>query len=77
MANKTLDITEEVYNILLNLKREEESFDELLKRLIKGNGNLVLQLWGKVEKEEEKKELEEIKKKLEKLRDEEKEREEK
>ncbi|MBD3189247.1 MAG: hypothetical protein GF308_01310 [Candidatus Heimdallarchaeota archaeon] len=74
MANKTLEVTEEVYQLLTSLKKEEESYGELLKRLVKGNSELLLQLWGKVEKEEEKQELEEIKKMLEELRNEERER---
>lgn len=74
MGNKTLEVTEEVYQLLASLKKEEESYDELLKRLVKGNSELLLQLWGKVEKEEEKKELEEIKKMVEELRNDERER---
>lgn len=74
MGNKTLEVTEEVYQLLASLKKEEESYDELLKRLVKGNSELLLQLWGKVEKEEEKKELEEIKKMVEELHNDERER---
>ncbi|MHA1302016.1 MAG: antitoxin VapB family protein, partial [Candidatus Helarchaeota archaeon] len=33
MASKTITITDEVYQLLKSLKREKESFSELLKRL--------------------------------------------
>ena len=41
MATKTITILEEVYNELIKLKREEESFSEELSRLIKRKGNLI------------------------------------
>ncbi|MBD3189604.1 MAG: hypothetical protein GF308_03120 [Candidatus Heimdallarchaeota archaeon] len=34
-ASKNIRITEEVYNLLMSLKKKDESFPELLLRLLK------------------------------------------
>ncbi|MBD3194069.1 MAG: hypothetical protein GF317_03375, partial [Candidatus Lokiarchaeota archaeon] len=39
MASKNISITEEVYNKLIRIKREDESFSELFLRLIKSQKN--------------------------------------
>ena len=42
MATKTITIKEEVYNSLLSLKRKDESFSDLLDRLIRKENPLEL-----------------------------------
>ena len=50
MASKTLTITEEVYHILKELKRENESFSNLLRRLaMEVNGQKLDAFFGKWE----------------------------
>ena len=50
MASKTLTITEEVYHILKELKRENESFSNLLRRLaMEVNGQKLDAFFGKCE----------------------------
>jgi len=47
MASKTITITDEVYQLLKSLKREKESFSELLKRLaMRVNGQKLEQFFG-------------------------------
>ncbi len=47
MASKTLTITEEVYNLLKLLKKEDESFSELLRRLaMQVNGQKLEEFFG-------------------------------
>jgi len=45
MATKTLSISEEAYNNLIKLKKEGESFSQLILRMtsMKGNPNHILQ----------------------------------
>lgn len=50
MVLKTLTITEDVYEILKKLKRKDESFSELLKRLaMQVNGQNLNAFFGKWE----------------------------
>lgn len=47
MASKTITITEEVYNLLKDLKQNGESFSELLKRLgMQVNGQKLNAFFG-------------------------------
>ena len=50
MASKTLTITEEVYHILKEIKRKNESFSNLLRRLaMEVNGQKLDAFFGKWE----------------------------
>ena len=50
MVSKTLTITEEVYNILKEIKRKNESFSNLLRRLaMEVNGQKLDAFFGKWE----------------------------
>ncbi|MHA1647518.1 MAG: antitoxin VapB family protein [Promethearchaeota archaeon] len=50
MVSKTLTITEEVYHILKEIKRENESFSNLLRRLaMEVNGQKLDAFFGKWE----------------------------
>ena len=42
MPSKKITIREEVYNLLMRLKREDESFSDLLERLVKRNSSVEL-----------------------------------
>lgn len=66
MASKTLSVTEDVYHILAREKFKDESFSEVIKRLVKSRGKLsdCAGLW----KDLSEKEVEEIKEQIEKLR---------
>ncbi|MHA1275521.1 MAG: antitoxin VapB family protein [Promethearchaeota archaeon] len=47
MVSKTITITDEVYQLLKSLKRENESFSELLKRLaMQVNGQKLEKFFG-------------------------------
>ncbi len=47
MVSKTITITEEVYNLIKNLKQKDESFSELLKRLaMQVNGQKLKDFFG-------------------------------
>ena len=47
MVTKTLTITKEVYDLLKKLKKENESFSDLLKRLtLQINGQKLSQFFG-------------------------------
>lgn len=47
MASKNISITEEVYNKLIKIKRENESFSELILRLIKSQKQDIMKSFGK------------------------------
>ncbi|MBD3198338.1 MAG: antitoxin [Candidatus Lokiarchaeota archaeon] len=53
MASKNISITEEVYNKLIRIKREDESFSELFLRLIKSQKNSIGEAFGKWDLTEE------------------------
>jgi len=55
MTSKNISITEEVYNKLLKVKREDESFSELFLRLLKIQKNTLEESFGawNLSKEEE------------------------
>jgi len=58
MASKNISITEDVYNKLLKIKREDESFSELLIRLLKIQKKTLEKSFGAWDlSEEEEKEL--------------------
>ena len=59
---KTITIRDEVYRKLLSIKREDESFSELLERLVEGVNSLdlLLRLRGCVEFRDKEKLLSEI-----------------
>ena len=40
MATKTITIREDVYRMLLSLKRNNESFSQLFERMVKSRSNL-------------------------------------
>jgi len=64
MGFKTLTIKEEVYKKLLAVKRNDESFSDLLERLSGGNNMLLLRkLRGSMEFSNREKMVEEIYKK--------------
>jgi predicted CopG family antitoxin len=56
MTSKNISITEDVYNKLLKIKRENESFSELFLRLLKVQKNALEKSFGTwdLSKEEEK-----------------------
>ena len=62
---KTITIKQSVYDELKGFKKDNESFSELLERLIKSQSkkDLLLSLRGSVEFEDKEKLLSEIKKK--------------
>ena len=62
---KTITIKKSVYDELMGFKKENESFSELLDRLIKSQSkkDLLLSLRGSVEFEDKEKLLKEIEKK--------------
>jgi len=53
MPDKTITISEEVYQLLVKVKREHEDFSDLLERLAKGQGqgalSILEQLQGTIE----------------------------
>lgn len=59
MVSKTISITENVYNLLSNMKLKDESFSDVIARLARARGKLneCAGLWGDMSAEE----LEEIK----------------
>jgi len=59
---KTITIRDEVYRKLLSIKREDESFSDLLERLVEGVNSLdlLLRLRGCVEFRDKEKLLSEI-----------------
>ena len=62
---KTITIKKSIYDELVGFKKENESFSDLLDRLIKSQSrkDLLLALRGSVEFEDKEKLLDEIKKK--------------
>ncbi len=40
MATKTISIRDDVYTLLKNLKKEEESFSDVIKKLVRKKSNL-------------------------------------
>ncbi len=38
---KTISLSDEAYNLLKSVKRKDESFSDVIKRLIGGRGNLI------------------------------------
>ena len=59
---KTITIKKSVYNVLKGFKKENESFSDLLDRLIKSQSNkdLIKSLRGSIEFEDKEKILKEI-----------------
>ncbi|MFO7795665.1 MAG: antitoxin VapB family protein [Promethearchaeati archaeon] len=58
MASKDINITEEVYNKLVKIKREDESFSELFLRLLNSQKNNLEEVFGTWDlTEEEKREI--------------------
>ncbi|MHA1606332.1 MAG: antitoxin VapB family protein [Candidatus Freyarchaeota archaeon] len=52
---KTISLSDEAYNLLKSVKRKDESFSDVIKRLVGGKGRLVevLDLYPEVAEEEE------------------------
>lgn len=48
MGYKTLSVSDEVYELLCAMKRENESFNDLFTRLIRGNGKHILNFHGQL-----------------------------
>ena len=48
MGYKTLSVSDEVYELLCAMKEENESFNDLFTRLIRGNGKLILKFYGQL-----------------------------
>ncbi len=46
MASKTISIKEDVYNLLKEARREEESFSDVIERLIKKDKNDLSEYFG-------------------------------
>jgi len=63
MATKTISIKEEVYNKLLAMKRDNESFSDFLNRLAESqkSDNLLKQLQGSIDIEDSQELIDEIK----------------
>ena len=63
MATKTISIKEEVYNKLLAMKRDNESFSDFLNRLAESqkSDNLLKQLRGSIDIEDSQELIDEIK----------------
>ena len=57
MTSKNISITEDVYNKLLKIKREDESFSELFLRLLKIQKNSLEKTFGAWKLSEEEKEV--------------------
>ena len=55
MTSKNISITEEVYNKLLKIKRDKESFTELFLRLLKIQKNTLERSFGAWKLSEEEK----------------------
>lgn len=56
MASKNISITEEVYNKLIQIKREDESFSDLLLRLLNSQKAKLEEIFGTWNLTEEEKE---------------------
>ncbi|MEA2069689.1 MAG: antitoxin VapB family protein [Asgard group archaeon] len=48
MGYKTLSVSDEVYELLCAMKDENESFNDLFTRLIRGNGKHILKFYGQL-----------------------------
>ncbi len=46
MASKNISITEDVYNDLLKLRKEDESFSEIIRRLVSESKKDPLKFYG-------------------------------
>ncbi len=57
MTSKNISITEDVYNKLLKIKREDESFSELFLRLLKIQKNNLEKSFGAWKLSEKEKEI--------------------
>jgi predicted CopG family antitoxin len=62
MTSKTITIREEVYRMLMSIKREDESFSSLFERLVKSRSNIdvLKELRGSVKFEKKTELLKEI-----------------
>ncbi len=71
MATKTISIKEEVYNKLVAMKREKESFSEFLSRLADSQKSnyLLDQLRGSIEIDDPEELMKEIRKRREEWRE--------
>jgi len=67
MASKTLSVTEDVYYLLAREKFKDESFSEVIKRLVKSRGKLIdcAGLWKNLTDDD----IQEIKNQIKKLRE--------
>jgi len=46
VARKTIKVSEEAYEILASHKRPEESFTEVIKRVLGGRKKSIMDYWG-------------------------------
>ena len=67
MASKTLSVTEDVYHLLAREKFKDESFSEVIKRLVKTRGKLIdcAGLWKNLTDED----IQEMKNQIKKIRE--------
>ncbi len=66
MGYKTLSVSDEIYDLLCSIKNENESFNDLFKKLIKGNGSCIMKFYGKIT--EDTTELDKIMRKIDETR---------
>ena len=48
MGYKTLSVSDEIYDLLCAMKEDNESFNELFTRVIRGSGRLILKFHGQL-----------------------------
>ncbi|MGC9778103.1 MAG: antitoxin VapB family protein [Candidatus Heimdallarchaeota archaeon] len=48
MGYKTLSVSDEIYDLLCAMKEDNESFNDLFAKLIRGNGKYVLKFYGQL-----------------------------
>ena len=64
MGTKTISIRDDVYTLLKNLKREEESFSDIIKKLVKKRKSNLSDFFGGLKDSKEINEIEKDSKKI-------------